>query len=289
MRLRPQGSICGWINLFKPVGLSSASAVNQTKRLLSLGCKVGHSGTLDPFASGVLPIALGSATRLIEYLSLESKEYEFTILFGKETTTGDNTGEVVRTSSKLPSKAEAQSVASIFLGKTLQRPPAFSAIKVNGKRAYALARSGKEVILPEREISISSLELLNFANQEAIYKVVCSTGTYIRSLAVDMSRALGTYGLVTKLLRTKVGPFCLDSCNPPSPNALLLPADFILKDMQSATLTDEELKGVKVGKKVPLNCISKPGLLAVYSGGDLVAIGEFSCDGLFSPKKVLVC
>lgn len=279
----------GWINLFKPSGLSSAAASGKVRRLLFPGGKVGHAGTLDPLASGVLPLAFGSATRLVEYLALESKEYEFTTLFGQKTTTGDKAGDIIGNCDHVPSECEARDVTSLFLGKVRQNPPAFSAIKVNGVRAYAMARAGKEVSLPEREVFISSLELLSYSQTgSARYKVECSSGTYIRSLAEDIAEKLGTFGTVVELLRSRVGPFksefsvSLESVN----KDLTLPLNFALGHMQCLEIDEEPLKGIKLGKSVLVNS-SNSGLTVVCLKSVPVAVGNIT-ESVFHPKKVLL-
>lgn len=212
----------GWIILDKPVGLGSTQAVSAVKRALRQGgypkIKVGHGGTLDPLASGVLPVALGEATKLAGRMLDASKIYDFTIGFGVQTDTLDAEGVSVATSDARPSPAEIEAVLPRFTGPIEQMPPAYSALKVDGKRAYDLARAGEEVVLQPREVTIHALEVKQgrqSAEAGSILESVTLTahvskGTYIRSLARDIALALGTVGHVTMLRRTKAGPFTLD-------------------------------------------------------------------------------
>jgi tRNA pseudouridine55 synthase len=208
----------GWIILDKPYGLGSTQAVSAVKRALrEAGCakvKVGHGGTLDPLATGVLPIALGEATKLAGRMLDASKIYDFTIRFGEQTDSLDVEGQVIATSDSRPTRAQVEAVLPRFTGLIEQVPPAFSALKVDGKRAYDLARAGEEVVLATRAVTIHDLCLLPVADGVGLEAVTLSAhvskGTYIRSLARDIALALGTVGHVTMLRRTKAGPFTLE-------------------------------------------------------------------------------
>ncbi|HTG63780.1 MAG TPA: tRNA pseudouridine(55) synthase TruB, partial [Sphingomicrobium sp.] len=208
------GRINGWIILDKPVGLGSTQAVSAVKRALRDAgepkTKVGHGGTLDPLASGVLPIALGEATKLAGRMLDATKAYDFTIRFGEETDTLDLEGKVIATSDVRPSRAEVEAILPRFTGPIRQTPPAFSALKVDGKRAYDLARAGEEVELAQREVTIHALSIVAAGANEATLSATVSKGTYIRSLARDIALALNTVGHVTMLRRTKAGPFTLE-------------------------------------------------------------------------------
>ncbi len=203
----------GWIILDKPLGLSSSQAVGAIKRILRTHgypkVKIGHGGTLDPLATGVLPIALGEATKLTGRMLNADKAYDFTVTFGVATETDDAEGAVTATSDVRPDAAALRAVLSAFTGPIRQRPPAYSALKVDGQRAYALARSGVEVELALRDVTIHALDLVAMAADSATLSVHCSKGTYVRSLARDLALALGTVGHVTMLRRTKAGPFAL--------------------------------------------------------------------------------
>jgi len=203
--------LSGWIILDKPVGLGSTQAVVAVKRALreagEAKTKVGHGGTLDPLASGVLPIALGEATKLCGRMLDATKAYDFTIRFGEKTSTLDAEGEVVERSDVRPSLEQMEQVLPRFTGPIEQTPPAYSALKVDGQRAYALARAGESVELAPREVTIHSLAAESFDGDHATLAVACSKGTYVRSLARDLAKALGTVGHVSMLRRTKAGPF----------------------------------------------------------------------------------
>ena len=201
--------LSGWLIIDKQEGMGSTDVVNQTRRLLNAQ-KNGHTGTLDPFATGVLPIAFGEATKLIPYVTDGDKEYEFTLKFGATTDTLDDTGTFTHTDGNIPSKEEILSVLPRFTGEITQIPPAYSAIKINGKRAYDLARQGEAITIPERKIQIFKLELLEMIDDsQARFRVACSKGTYVRTLGADIAESLGTYGYLTALRRTKCAKFTL--------------------------------------------------------------------------------
>lgn len=196
----------GWVIVDKPRGMSSANVVAKIKRIFKVK-KAGHGGTLDPLATGVLPIALGEATKTLSYVLDGKKAYSFTIQWGEARSTEDQEGEVTATSDKRPTPQEIEAVLPLFTGLIEQVPPAYSALKVNGKRAYALARQGEEVVLTSRQVKIDSLTLLKSSPDSASFEVVCSKGTYVRSLARDLAVCLGTYGHVIALRRLMAGPF----------------------------------------------------------------------------------
>ena len=204
----------GWIILDKPVGIGSTQCVTAVKRALREAgepkTKVGHGGTLDPLASGVLPIAIGEATKLAGRMLDATKTYEFTIRFGEETDTLDAEGKVVATSEVRPSRASIDGVLPNFTGPIEQVPPAYSAIKIAGKAAYARSRAGEDVAMTSRKVTVHDLRLLSAAGGEATFAATVSKGTYIRSLASDLAHALGTVGHVTMLRRTRAGPFGLE-------------------------------------------------------------------------------
>ncbi|MFV0624834.1 tRNA pseudouridine(55) synthase TruB [Sphingomonas sp. ac-8] len=208
----------GWILLDKPLGLGSTQGVSAVKRALRDGgygkFKVGHGGTLDPLATGVLPIALGEATKLAGRMLDSDKVYEFTVQFGTQTNTLDREGAVIATSDVRPTRAALDAVLGRFTGPIAQVPPAYSALKVNGQRAYDLARAGEEVTLKSRDVTIHALTVAEAAGEGALEKATLtahvSKGTYIRSLARDIALALGSVGHVTMLRRVKAGPFGLD-------------------------------------------------------------------------------
>lgn len=203
--------INGWLNIDKPYGFSSAKVVAIVKKLLKAK-KVGHGGTLDPLASGVLPICINKATKTTEKTMNFSKEYFFNITFGEERTTADAEGEVIKTSNIIPIENEIRNILNNFIGEIQQTPPIYSAIKVNGKRAYDLARNNQNVELQARLVKVFELNFLGFENEKtAKFSVKCGKGFYIRSLAVDISKALNTVGYVSYLRRTEVGVFNRDN------------------------------------------------------------------------------
>ncbi len=204
----------GWIILDKPVGLGSTQAVSAVKRILREAgepkTKVGHGGTLDPLASGVLPIALGEATKLAGRMLDATKDYEFAVRFGEETDTLDAEGEVVESSDVRPACEEVEAMLPRFTGTIEQVPPAYSALKIGGKPAYERSRAGEQVEMKARTVTVRELRLLESSADEAMFSATVSKGTYIRSLARDIARALGTVGHVTMLRRTRAGPFTLE-------------------------------------------------------------------------------
>ena len=259
----------GWLILDKPRGLGSTQAVGAVKRVLRQSghgkVKVGHGGTLDPLASGVLPIALGEATKLAGRLLDASKAYAFTIAFGTETDTLDAEGRAVATSEQRPSLAEVAAILPAFTGAIEQRPPAFSALKVAGERAYARARAGEDVVLPPRAVTIHALRILSAGNgsdaqtlDEVTLLAEVSKGTYIRSLARDIALALGTRGHVSYLRRTRAGPFAeaqaisLDTLNEIGNGARLedhlLPLEAGLDGIPALILDPESAQAVRQGR-----------------------------------------
>lgn len=252
----------GWIVLDKPRGLGSTQAVAAVKRLLREGGypkgKIGHGGTLDPLAEGVLPIALGEATKLAGRMLDATKTYAFTIAFGEETDTLDAEGAVGATSSHRPSIAEIEAALRRFTGAIEQVPPAYSALKIEGRRAYDRARAGEAVVLKARAVTVRSLTVLSGTEREATLLATVSKGTYIRSLARDIAHALGTVGHVSYLRRTKAGPFAenqaisLDKLDEFARGArledLLLPLEAGLDDIPALDLDPESAQAVRQGR-----------------------------------------
>ena len=202
--------INGWLIVDKPRDMGSTDVVNMTRRMFNAK-KNGHAGTLDPFATGVLPVAFGEATKLLPMVTDGQKEYEFVLQWGAETNTGDSEGEIVSRCEKIPCRKDILAVLPQFIGEVIQVPPAFSAIKINGQRAYDLARRGEDVAIPERKVEIYALELLEeLPDCQARFRVTCSKGTYVRTLGRDLARKLGTLGYLQELRRTKCGKFSLE-------------------------------------------------------------------------------
>ena len=196
----------GWVVLDKPVGMTSTHAVSRLKRIFN-GKKAGHAGTLDPLASGILPVAFGEATKTVPFVQDGEKAYRFTIRWGAETDSDDSDGTITQTSDLRPSVEQILDWLPHFIGTIQQKPPAFSAIKIDGERAYDLARDGEKLDLAPRPVTIHSLELVKATPDEAVLEARCGKGTYVRAIARDLGRALGCHGHVTALRRTRVGPF----------------------------------------------------------------------------------
>jgi len=196
----------GWVILDKPVGMTSTHAVSRLKRIYNAK-KAGHAGTLDPLASGILPVAFGEATKTVPFVQDGEKAYRFTVRGGMETDSDDADGKTVETSDLRPSVDQVVQALPNFVGTILQRPPAFSAIKIAGERAYDLARDGEIVEIEPRPVTINSLELVSSTDDTATLEAQCGKGTYVRAIARDLGRILGCYGHVIALRRTRVGPF----------------------------------------------------------------------------------
>ena len=281
--------INGWIILDKPLELGSTQAVGAVKRNLREAghgkVKVGHGGTLDPLATGVLPIALGEATKLCGRMLDASKEYAFTVRFGVETDTLDLEGKVIASSEVRPSQAEVEAVLPRFTGPIEQIPPAYSALMVDGQRAYDRARAGEEVELKSRSVTVHSLTIEAFSPEEATLVAHVSKGTYIRSLARDIARALGTVGHVTMLRRLRAGPFAenqaisLDKLNEVGKGAplenVLLPLEAGLVDIPALDLGPEQASMVRQGR-VLTGLPHDDGLYWARSGNVPLALVELS-------------
>ena len=307
----------GWLILDKPVGLGSTQAVSAVKRALRTGgygkVKVGHGGTLDPLASGVLPIALGEATKITGRMLDADKAYDFTIRFGEETDTLDAEGPVIATSTVRPTLAQVEAVLARFKGPISQVPPAYSALKVDGKRAYDVARAGEQVELASRDVIIHQLtvsrpglvpgstalqaeapaaewmpeQVRHNAWQEITLSALASKGTYIRSLARDIAYALGTVGHVTMLRRTKAGPFTLESAisldilDQAAKDArlqeLLLPLTAGLVDIPVLAVSPDQAQALRQGRRLS-GSAAPPGLNLAMLGDMPVALVEVGDD-----------
>ncbi len=203
----PKNNISGWLNIDKPAGVTSTQVVTAVKKMLR-PMKIGHAGTLDPLATGILPLALGEATKTVPFAMDAKKIYRFVLCLGVQTTTGDIEGEIEATSDVRASAAQILAVLPQFMGEIEQTPPRFSAIKIDGKRAYDLARAGEEVIIKSRIVQIDRLELLEQLDEDKfLLETTCGKGTYIRSLVQDIARAVGSRGHVQDLRRLAVGNF----------------------------------------------------------------------------------
>lgn len=285
----------GILLLNKPSGVSSFAALYPVKRAFGgkRGAKIGHAGTLDPAASGLLVIGVGSGTRLLEYLEGLPKQYTFTLKLGVTTDTYDLEGEVLeRRDASGVAREDLEALLPRFRGDILQAPPAYSAIKVDGKRAYALARAGETVELPTRPVRVDRLEVLEFAPGEAKMVLDCSKGTYVRSLAHDLGALLGCGGAATHIHRTRIGPFRLeDAVGPealadlsaPEAAALLAPLETGVASLSSLEVSDDRVGPLMNGNAVPADGASPRGPSASRDGGHAPAPGEtcalFARDG----------
>ena len=256
----------GWLALDKPLNLTSTQALGKVRWLLN-AAKAGHGGTLDPLATGVLPLAFGEATKTVGYMMDATKRYRFTLKFGTQTTTDDLEGEVMATSDVRPTEAVLRAVLPRFTGTISQLPPRFSALKVDGQRAYGLAREGEEFELQPRAVRIDEINLISYTNQElAVMEVTCGKGTYIRSLARDIAQALDSVGHVAELRRLQVGRFSekdsisLDELSAKVQNTpadqLLLPIETALGDIPALAITEQEAQRLRLGQTVSLLLMS---------------------------------
>jgi tRNA pseudouridine55 synthase len=278
----------GWLVIDKPVGIGSTDVVSKVKRALREGgyprLKVGHGGTLDPLASGVLPVALGEATKLAGRMLDSDKVYEFTIRFGEETDTLDSEGEVVARSVVRPTIGQVEAVLPRFTGDIDQVPPAYSALKVEGKRAYKLARAGQAAEMKARRVTVHGLSTSRGGDAITLVARV-SKGTYIRSLARDIARALDSVGHVTMLRRLKAGPFALESAisldkmgelaKARSLEQALLPLTAGLDDIPALTVTPDQARALREGRRLA-GIAAKPGLHLATDGSVPVALVELS-------------
>ncbi len=283
----------GWLIIDKPIGPTSTQVVGAVKRALREGgypkVKVGHGGTLDPLASGVLPVALGEATKLSGRMLDADKVYDFTITFGAETDTLDGEGAVIATSDRRPTLAEIEAALPRFTGPLAQVPPAYSALKVDGKRAYALARAGGAVALASRNVTIHALAVKGHGPDCVTLEARVSKGTYIRSLARDIAHALDSVGNVTMLHRSKAGPFTLagaisldklaESAIARSLEEHLLPLTAGLDDIPALPVTPDQAGALRQGRKL-IGIAAQPGLHLATDQNVPVALVELDGDEL---------
>ena len=281
---RKKQKIDGWVVLDKPLGLGSTQAVGRVRWLFSAE-KAGHGGTLDPLATGVLPIALGEATKTVPFVMDGAKEYRFTLRFGEARSTEDAEGEVIATSDARPTDAAIRAALGAFVGEIEQVPPAFSALKIDGKRAYDLARAGETVEMKPRKVTIGRLELLARPDADhADFVVGCGKGTYIRSLGRDLAQALGTVGYLSALRRTAAGPFREEAAiSLPKLEALghippllgaLVPVATALDDIPAQAMTETQADRLRQGQSVFLTRDAPPPgtLCRAECGSRLVAL-----------------
>jgi len=299
-------ALSGWVNFDKPLEMGSTQAVGKIRRLFDAQ-KAGHAGTLDPLASGILPIALGEATKTVSYMQDAAKTYEVMVAFGSQTTTDDAEGAVMASSDKRPDAAAIEAALGHFTGMIEQIPPQFSAIRKDGRRAYDLARAGEAVDLAPRLVQIDAISLLNVLDDGRIWlKVDCGKGVYIRSLARDLGRFLGGFAHVGALRRTRVGTFdektalglekltalghiapdlaALDAC--------LLPLETALDDIPALALNDDAASGIRQGQAIspsdpPILANPKGGAVLLTHQGKALAIAQWDeKDRLLRPRRV---
>jgi tRNA pseudouridine55 synthase len=300
MARRRKGSpVHGWLIFDKPEGMNSTRAVGLVKSLYD-AAKAGHAGTLDPLATGVLPIALGEATKTVPFVVEGSKVYRFTVRFGIETNTDDAEGKVTASSDRRPSSPEIEATLPRFTGEIIQVPPRFSALKVEGARAYELARDEEQFELEPRPVSIARLTLVAHPDKDhCILETECGKGTYVRALARDLGRALGSHGHVAALRRTRVGPFgenravsverleALASDRDDLVTALE-PVEIALRDIPALTVSAADAARLRRGQPVLLRGRDAPilaGTIYAMARGTLVAVGEVS-EGELKPRRI---
>lgn len=314
--------VSGWLVFDKPKGMGSTDAVSKIKWLYGAE-KAGHAGTLDPLASGMLPVALGEATKTVPYVQDGAKVYRFTVAWGQERTTDDLEGEVTRTSDARPGEAEIRAVMPRYTGIIMQVPPQFSAIKIAGERAYDLAREGETVEIPPREVEIGRFDLVAMPDADtAVFEIECGKGTYVRSLARDIGRELGCYGHIAELRRTEVYPFMADDLvtlaeleqaaapvepvepvetaeedgrdRRPGPaewkalDALLLDTGAALDSLPQVVVGDDAAARIRLGNPVVVRGRDAPveaEEACAFIHGRLIAIGAIDA-GMFRPKRV---
>jgi tRNA pseudouridine55 synthase len=299
---KPKGrDVSGWLCLDKAAGQTSTQAVASVKRLFG-AAKVGHAGTLDPLATGILPIALGEATKTVPFVQDGRKIYRFTVRWGVETDTDDAEGRPVASSEARPDRAAIEALLPAFTGEIMQRPPAYSAIKVDGERAYDRARGGETVELNERPVSIHRLDLVEMPDADhAVFEAECGKGTYVRSLARDLGRRLACCGHVVALRRLAVGPFDANSMLPleslitareegsgPALDRFLLPIGIALGDLPEVPVAAGDAARIARGQSVLIRGrdapVAAPSAHATH-GGRSIAVGEIA-EGAFHPRRV---
>jgi len=300
MARRRKGSpVHGWLIFDKPEGMNSTRAVGLVKSLYD-AAKAGHAGTLDPLATGVLPIALGEATKTVPFVVEGSKVYRFTVRFGIETDTDDAEGKVTASSDRRPSSPEIEATLPRFTGEIIQVPPRFSALKVEGARAYELARDEEQFELEPRPVSIARLTLVAHPDKDhCILETECGKGTYVRALARDLGRALGSHGHVAALRRTRVGPFGEDravtverlealASDRDDLVAALEPVEIALRGIPALAVSAADAARLRRGQPVLLRGRDAPilaGTIYAMARGTLVAVGEVS-EGELKPRRI---
>lgn len=302
MARRKKGSpVHGWLILDKSRGQTSTQALGAAKRIFDAQ-KAGHAGTLDPLATGILPVAFGEATKTVSFVVDGAKAYRFAVRWGEETTTDDAEGEVTQTSAARPTKADIEALLPRFIGEIMQTPPQFSAVKIDGNRAYDLARDGEHVEIEPRPVVIDSLHLVDMPNADvAVLEAECGKGTYVRAIARDLGRLLGCYGHVIELRRTQVGPFTEDDAysldeiremaekeGPEAVMGLLMPIETALDDVPALTVSPSDAASLARGQSVLIRGRDAPilsGPIYATVKGRIIALGEVE-RGELKPTRV---
>ncbi|MGQ3071914.1 MAG: tRNA pseudouridine(55) synthase TruB [Ferrovibrionaceae bacterium] len=294
MRKKKGLKLDGWLIIDKPPGLTSAHVVAKVKRMTQ-AAKIGHAGTLDPLATGILPLALGEATKTVSYAMDGAKTYRFTVRWGEGRDSDDSEGAVTQTSDARPDRAAIEAALPGFRGDIMQVPPVYSALKVDGERAYDLARRGEAPVLEARPIRIDRFDLIDMPDADhAVFEVDCGKGSYIRALARDLGAGLGCYGHIVALRRTRVGPFREEQAfsleklgelweNPPSSDTLL-PVETALDDIPALAVTGPQADRLRSGQEIRV-IHRDDGISRVMNAGTLVALAEIE-DGCVRPVRV---
>ncbi len=306
MRRKHGRPLNGWLVVDKPAGMTSTDVVNRVRRGFDAQ-KAGHGGTLDPLATGVLPVAFGNATKTVPYVMDGTKLYRFTLRLGDARDTDDADGQTVATSDTRPTDAQIAAALPAFIGDIMQTPPVYSAIKVAGERAYDMAREGRAPVLEPRAARVDRFELVERTDADtAVFEVQSGKGVYMRSLARDLAQACGTLGHVAALRRLRVGPFnisqaiSLDKCvaqadNAPASPDLLLPVATALADIPALALTESEIFGLSNGQainlvdlmgRIPQTADPNGGLARAMAGTRVIGLCRLS-DGWLKPERLL--
>lgn len=297
MSRESDSGLYGILNLNKQGGMTSRTVVDRVVKTVGKGVKVGHAGTLDPLATGILVVCVGPATRLIEYVQRQTKTYRTVVRLDAISDTLDADGNV----TEIPGKADPgldaiRGAMAAQVGTILQRPPEFSALKVAGKRAYSLARAGKLVVLAPRLVTIHSVQIVTYDWPRLTLEVVCGGGTYIRAIARDVGEALGCGGLVEVLERTRIGDFAIDDAidpgtlTPETVRSLLRPALEAVTQLPSVRLSTEQVAEIAMGRAVVVSEPPQSGEIALLApDGILIALGEMNAvSGKIEPRRVLI-
>ena len=299
-------NIQGWINLYKPKNISSFKAINEIKKKYAI-MNIGHAGTLDPLAQGILPIAVGKATKLISYINYEFKTYIFTVSWGTQTSTDDSEGKVLFSSQVYPDISDINNKIIKYIGHIKQVPPKISAIKINGQRAYKLSRQNINFHIQPKDVYVKSLKIIEHQTSQTTFKIECGKGFYIRSLARDIAIELKTYGHVSYLERSKVGKFTtknsilLDDLLKIGQRQLeincIIPTISMLDDILAYEVVNQnDLENISFGRSIKIDesnltkthsiDLGKKDIF-LSSNGDIVSIGKLT-GNLFKPNKVLI-